>query len=93
MTRKPDRVFVHFNRVSKSNMTLLSMSQPAELAALISRIRQTVQHFDISIADEETRAGISDLENANYPLAARILSVRRNNLLATLSTLEVYSNS
>jgi len=40
---------------------------------------------------EESRAQVSDLANAKYPLAARILRVRRDNLLATISTLEAYS--
>ena len=72
-------------------MALFSTSRPAELAALMSRLRQVVYNFDISIQDEESRAQISDLANANYPLAARILRVRRDNLLATISTLEAYS--
>jgi hypothetical protein len=79
-------------KVSKLNMTLFSTSRPAELAALISGLRQTVHNLDISIEDEESRAHISDLANVDYPMAARILRVRRNNLLATISTLEAYSN-
>jgi hypothetical protein len=73
-------------------MTLLSTSPPTELAALISGLRQLVHNFDVSIEAEESRSRISDLANANYPLEARILRVRRNNLLGTISTLEAYSN-
>ena len=73
-------------------MTLFSTLQPTELAALISDLRQIVHNFDLSIEAEETRSHISDLANANYPLEARILRVRRNNLLGTISTLEAHSN-
>jgi len=66
-------------------------ARPAELAALTSDLRQIVYNFEISIEGEESRAQISDLAYANYPLAARILRVRRDNLLATISTLENYS--
>ena len=73
-------------------MTLFSTSPPTELAALISGLRQIVHNFDVIIEAEETRSQIFDLANANYPLEARILRVRRNNLLGTISTLEAYSN-
>ena len=91
MTRNADSLVGQFNKVSRLNMALFSTSRPAELAALMSRLRQIVYNFDISIQDEESRAQIFDLANANYPLAARILRVRRDNLLATISTLEDYS--
>jgi hypothetical protein len=68
-----------------------STSRPAELAALTSHLRQLIYNFEISIEVEESRAQTSDLANANYPLAARMLRVRRDNLLATISTLEDYS--
>ena len=79
-------------KISRLIMTLFSTSPPVELAELISGFRQIVRNFDISIEDEESRAQISDLANVNYPLEARILRVRRNNLLVTISTLEAYSN-
>jgi hypothetical protein len=68
-----------------------STSRTTELAALTSDLRQIVYDFEISIEGEESRARVSDLANAKYPLAARILRVRRDNLLATISTLEAYS--
>jgi hypothetical protein len=91
MTRNTDSFLGNYNKVSRLNMILFSTSRPAELAALTSELRQIVYSFEISIEGEESRAQISDLANANYPLAARILRVRRDNLLATLSTLENYS--
>ena len=91
MTRNADSLVGQFNKVSRLNMILFSTSRPAELTALMSRLRQIVYNFDISIQDEESRAQIFDLANTNYPLAARILRVRRDNLLATISTLEDYS--
>ena len=66
-------------------MILFSTSRPVELTALMSRLRQIVYNFEISIEGEESRAQISDLAYANYPLAARILRVRRDNLLATMA--------
>lgn len=58
------------------------------LTALISDLRRTVRYFDLDIEVEETRAGIFDVQNAEYPILARSLRTRRDNLLATIAILE-----
>ncbi len=67
------------------------MSRPAQLTALISELRQTVRKLETRIEDEEVRTHIFDRANANYSIAATILRVRRDNLFATISTLEAHS--
>ena len=58
------------------------------LTALISDLRRTVRYFDIDIEVEETRAGIVDVRKPEYPISARSLRTRRDNLLATIAMLE-----
>ena len=59
-----------------------------KLHALISDLRWRVQLLDSDIQDEEKRTGISNVSNTAYPILARKLRTRRDNLLATITTLE-----
>jgi predicted transcriptional regulator len=54
------------------------LQQAAQLRALISDLRQTIRNFAISIETEKDRA--------------RDIRARRDNLLATISSLETYLN-
>jgi hypothetical protein len=58
------------------------------LTALILDLRRTVRYFDLDIEVEETRAGIFDVQCPEYPILARNLRARRDNLLATIAILE-----
>ena len=55
---------------------------------LISDLLRLVQLLDSEIQTEEARMSIFDPANSNYPVAARKLRARRNNLIATISRLE-----
>ena len=59
-----------------------------QLIALISDIHRTIRYFDIEIEVEEVRAGVFNLQSADYPSSARNLRARRDNLLATIVMLE-----
>ncbi|TKV71685.1 hypothetical protein FDV58_39260 [Bradyrhizobium elkanii] len=58
------------------------------LQALIADLRWKIQLFNSDIADEEQRAGVFNVSNVAYPLVAKGLRERRDNLIATIATLE-----
>jgi hypothetical protein len=69
--------------------TLLNHPRSAmKLQALIADLRWRVQLLDCDIKDEEKRTGISNVSNSAYPILARNLRTRRDNLLATITMLE-----
>jgi hypothetical protein len=58
------------------------------LTELISDLRRTVRYLAFDIEVEETRAGLFDVQSPEYPVLARGLRARRDNLLATIAILE-----
>ena len=59
-----------------------------KLQALIADLRWRIQLLGSDIQEEEKRTGISDLSDRAYPIVARNLRTRRDNLLATITILE-----
>ncbi|MCP4615629.1 MAG: hypothetical protein GY844_04240 [Bradyrhizobium sp.] len=55
---------------------------------LIADIRRVVAILDSDIAAEEEMARVSDVKLAEYPMVARALAARRDNLELTLASLE-----
>jgi hypothetical protein len=55
---------------------------------LIADINRVVQILGSDIAAEEEQAGIFDRSRFDYPILARTLAARRNNLLGTIAALE-----
>ena len=55
---------------------------------MIVDIDRNVRLLDCDIATEEERVGISDQSDAAYPILARTLATRRDNLKDTISALE-----
>jgi hypothetical protein len=47
-----------------------------------------VEMLTIDIEHEETQAGVRDLSDPTYPVLARSLRVRRDNIGATIASLE-----
>ena len=69
--------------------TLLNYPRTAmKLQALTADLHWHVQLLDSDIRDEEKRTGISNVSNVAYPILARNLRTRRDNLLATITMLE-----
>jgi hypothetical protein len=64
------------------------LREAARISALISDMDRRVQLFDCDIAAEEQRAGVSDRLNPGYPVLARTLAARRDNLMETIAVLE-----
>jgi hypothetical protein len=58
------------------------------IATLIADLTRTADILTADIEHEEERAGVRDLADPAYPVLARTLRVRRQNLMATIASLE-----
>jgi hypothetical protein len=58
-----------------------------QIATLIESLLRSVELLTVDIEHEETRAGVRDLSDPTYPVLARSLSSRRDNIRATLASL------
>jgi len=63
-------------------------SATTQLSALISDLRWRIQLLDADISEEEHKAGVSDAADLTYPMLALTLRARRDNLFATVTTLQ-----
>ena len=59
-----------------------------QIAALISNLSRTVDILAADIEHEEARAGVYDVSDPTYPVLARSLRVRRENIRTTIASLE-----
>jgi hypothetical protein len=66
----------------------IGLGETARISALISDLDRIVRIIDADIGHEEKAAGRFDLSDAAYPIVARILRVRRDNLAKTIASLE-----
>jgi hypothetical protein len=62
--------------------------EAAKIRTMIVEIGRTIQILDCDIATEEERARVSNPFDAAYPILARMLAARRDNLKATVGALE-----
>ena len=69
-------------------MFRIETTSPTQLHALIADLRWRVNLLDSDIREEEQSAGVFDPANHAYPILAQTLRARRNNLLASIATLE-----
>jgi hypothetical protein len=58
-----------------------------QIATLIESLLRSVELLTVDIEHEETRAGVRDLSDPTYPVLARSLRSRRDNIRATLASL------
>jgi hypothetical protein len=70
------------------NANSTAMRETARIEALIVDLGRRAQLLEDDIAAEEERARVFNRSDAAYPIAARILAVRRENVKATIATLE-----
>jgi hypothetical protein len=63
------------------------------IGTMIADMRRVVQVLDCEVRTEEERSRIFDRSNAQYPMLARTLVVRRDNLKATIAALEARLSS
>ena len=66
----------------------VALRDVARISALISDIDRHVRLLDSDITTEEERARVFDPFNAAYPILARTLAARRDNLRDTIAALE-----
>jgi len=63
-------------------------TEAAQTRALIADLDRIVQTLDDTIAAEEELAGVFDRSQAGYPMHAREMAARRDNLTDTIAVLE-----
>ena len=73
----------HFGRAN-----VIPLREVARIGALISDFDRRAQILDRDIAAEEERARVFNPFDAAYPVLARTLAARRDNLKATIVTIE-----
>jgi hypothetical protein len=89
---KTERCRSNSAKMSKASTTMkqlqMSPGEMAQISTLISNLTRSVEllHFDIDF--EEERARIRDLSDPAYPILARHLRTRRENLMETIAALE-----
>jgi hypothetical protein len=62
--------------------------EAVQIWKMIVNLDRSVQLLDCDIATEEERARISDRSDPAYPILARTLAARRDNLRDTITVLE-----
>src|ERR1700729_1481300 len=73
----------HFERTSD-----VATREAAQISTMISDLDRCVRLLDCDIAAEEERSRISDRSNSAYPMLARTLAARRDNLRDTIAALK-----
>ena len=63
-----------------------------QIATLISDLRRSVDILSADIEHTEARAGVRDVSDAAYPVLARSLRKRRENIGATIASLEAVTH-
>jgi hypothetical protein len=70
------------------NPNYAALKETAKVRALMGDLDRTVRLLERDIATEEERARVSDPFNAAYPILARTMAARRDNLKETIRELE-----
>lgn len=58
------------------------------IATLIGSLSRSVELLTFNVEHEESRIGVHDLSDPAYPVLARSLRMRRDNIRATIASLE-----
>jgi hypothetical protein len=64
-----------------------ALREAAVIRTLIDDLDRTIQVLECDIATEEKRARVFDRSDATYPILARTLATRRDNLKVTIAAL------
>jgi hypothetical protein len=59
-----------------------------QIATLIGSLSRTLELLTVDVEHEEERAGVRDLSDPAYPVLARSLRARRENIRVTIASLE-----
>jgi hypothetical protein len=60
-----------------------------QIATLIESLLRSVELLTVDIEQEEARVGVRDLSDPTYPVLARSLRARKDNIGATIVSLEL----
>jgi hypothetical protein len=63
-------------------------NEAERLAALLADLHRAVRNLELTIEEEEDRIGNRDPSHYAYPIVARTMAARRDNLKATIAALE-----
>ena len=66
----------------------VAFREVARIGALIRDLDRVVRILESDIATEEERSGVTDRFDAAYPIIARTMTARRDNLKETIGALE-----
>jgi hypothetical protein len=64
------------------------LREVAQIRNMIVDLDRSIQILDCDVANEEQRARVSDRSDTAYPILARALAARRDNLRDTIAALE-----
>ena len=64
------------------------LREVAQIRNMIVDLDRSIQILDCDVANEEQRARVSDRSDPAYPILARALAARRDNLRDTIAALE-----
>jgi hypothetical protein len=64
-----------------------AVREATQARTLIADLSRIVDMLNLDIASREEEAGVTDLTRPEYPVLARALRARRDNLLETISVL------
>ena len=62
--------------------------EAVKIRTMIRDLYRTVQVLELEIVTEENRLGLHDLSNVAYPIMAKTMVARRENLKVTIAALE-----
>jgi hypothetical protein len=65
-----------------------AVQQLAQISTMIADFDRTLQILDCEISTEEERAQVRDPTDIAYPILARAMRIRRDNLKVTIGLLE-----
>jgi hypothetical protein len=78
----------HFENVGRT-----AVREAATIENMIADLQRVVEVLDCDVSTEEERARVRDRSDARYPLLARHLAARRDNLRVTIAALEARLSS
>jgi len=78
----------HFENIGRT-----SVREAECIGTMIADMRRVVQILDCDVQTEEERWRIFDRSDANYPILARTLVARRENLKMTIAALQTRLSS
>ena len=66
----------------------IAQREAAQIRRIIVDLERTLQILVCDVATEEQRANVSVPSDAGYPILARVMAVRRDNLKITIAALK-----